>query len=197
MPLSPSSRRHIDGAKAAMELRERMVRTGKNLAGQDLWTDDELNQCRDHYPDRDAIAQRLPRRSAEAIRHKCNELGLTPVRNQWTGADVMRLRKIYHSATWRELLAAFPGRSEDAIRVAANKRGMRRDRKPYKVTGNTMLDQLRTHCFEKGYTKPDLDFYAKSGKYFQRSEWSRNWFSARIIARAVRELGGEIKAEWE
>lgn len=197
MSVSSSYRSYMQGIRAGLELRLRMKRTGMNLAGQFLWTDDELNACRELYPDREAIARRLPGRSAEAIRHKCNELGLTSVRIAWTAADVSRLRRLYPSATWNELLAAFPGRSETALRVAANIRGMRRARKPYKITGFPALDQLRARCFERGYTMADLDLYAQSKNYFRDSAWRKNWFSARIVARAIKAMGGHIKAEWD
>lgn len=187
------------GAMAAEKLRRRFERTGKTLGGQWIWTDEELGVCRELYPDSRAIQQRLQRRSAEAIRKKCEELGLASRRIPWTAADITRLRKIYRSASWDELFSAFPGRTEAAIRQTANKRGMLREKKPYKLTGNMALDQLRTRCFEQGFTMPDLDQYARSGQYFRRSQWRGKWrwYSDRFVARAIRALGGRITAEWD
>lgn len=185
------------GAIAAEKLRRRFERTGKTLGGQWIWTDKEIGVCRDLYPDSRAIQQRLQRRSAEAIRKKCEELGLASRRVPWTAADITRLRKLYCSASWDELFSAFPGRTEDAIRQAANKRGMFREKKPYKTTGYPLLDQLRARCFRQGFTMLDLDQYARSGNYFRQSQWRRNWFSARIITRAVRAIGGQVRAEWD
>lgn len=179
-----------------MELRRRMKRSGEAPNGKPLWTAEELEICRRLYPDRIALAQRLQRRSSEAIRHKCEELGLASVRIAWTAADVTRLLKLYRSATWDELLAAFHGRTETAIRLAATKRGMRRARKPYKLTGYPLLDQVRQRCFEQGLTMRDLDQFARSRGYFGGSAWRRDWYSERLVGRAVRALGGRITAEW-
>ncbi|MCR5856584.1 hypothetical protein [Mesorhizobium sp. J428] len=191
-----SHRNHMQGARASQRLRERMARTGNTAAGQPLWTDDELNVCRELFPDRKAIYARLQRRSPKAIQHKCEELGLAAKRVPWMAADIVRLRKLFRSASWDELLAAFPGRTELAIRLAAGRRGIRRAKKPYKLTGYALLDQLRAHCFEKGISMPDLDLFARSGTYFQKSGWHHCWYSVRFVTRAVEQLDGIIKAEW-
>lgn len=190
---------HMRGVIAAEKLRRRCERTGKTLGGQWTWTEEELSVCRELYPDRVAIRERLQRRSAEAIRKKCEELGLASRRVPWTAADITRLRKMYRSASWDELFATFPGRTEDAIRQTANKRRMFREKKPYKLTGFAAIDQIRARCLEQGFTMLDLDQYARSGQYFRQAHWrgTWRWYSDRFVARAIRALGGRISIEWD
>lgn len=189
-------RNYVRGAEAAARQRRQMARTGETFAGQQLWTDVEIEICRSTDPGYKAIKRKLRRRTLIAIQRKCNELGLVPERTAWTGADVARLRRMYPAASHKELFDAFPGRTLRSLKHAANSRGIIREKKPYKITVHAPLDQLRQRCFEQGYVMPDIDQNARSKKHFQKATWCDDWFSTRFVARAVKALGGKLTIEW-
>lgn len=45
----------------------------------------------------------------------------------WTQAQIERLERLYPTSTWKALLKAFPGKSDDAIRSKAVRLGIKRD----------------------------------------------------------------------
>lgn len=200
MPFKPYHlRNYVRGAEAAARARRQIELRGTTFNGHPIWTDEEIEICRRLYPDYRATKRKLRRRSLVAIQHKCNELGLVPARPPWTGQDLARLRRLYPSASWEELFAAFPGRTKLAITRAANSYGYVREKKRYLPTGHAALDQVRQRCFEEGYVMRDIDQYAKSKGYFQ-SLWPnapKTKIHHRAIAKAIEALGGTVKIEWE
>lgn len=186
----------VRGAAAAERIRRQMARTGKNPNGHPLWTDVELAACRELYPDFKAIKHRLRRRSLVAIQQKCRELDLSEKRNAWTGTEIAKLRKLYPAATREELAAAFPNHPFNSIKIAANRRGIFRIKKPYVPTGHPLLDEVRARCYELKLTMPDLDAISRTKKYFRQSGWQSNRRAHPAMVRAVVALAGTMKVEW-
>lgn len=62
-------------ASSVQRLREQMNRTGETLDGHPLWTNDEDEVLRKHYPDFQTIRAKLPRRNRNSIWFRCQRIG--------------------------------------------------------------------------------------------------------------------------
>lgn len=95
---------------------------------------DELLLCRQLYPNYKALFAALEGRSHHSIRAQCRRLGLTgPVtKHSWTGDEVERLRELFPTSSWEELLEAFPFANKKMLQSAATARGIQRRRYQYK-----------------------------------------------------------------
>jgi hypothetical protein len=163
-----------------------------------LWTEKEIETLKRLYPKMGyaAISKRLKRRSYWSVRHKAQQLGLTPHRHVWTGAEIARLRKVYRSGTVAEIRAEFPCFTLSHIRSIAHFHGIFRDRHPFKRTGYLAVDQIRERAFDLGYSMPDVDQLARTKKYFQTAAWHCGHVNYRAIGRAIDALDGKIAVEW-
>ena len=73
MHFSRASKRGFNGRIAILR---HIALTGRTIAGDPVWSTGELAALRLHYPDKQAIASALVRRSKIAIQHKARSLGL-------------------------------------------------------------------------------------------------------------------------
>ena len=191
-PRSSDLKRLAFDAKAAAYVR----RTGRTPMGDAIWTQREISVCLEHHPDFVIMQKKLPRRTRGAIAEMCRRLGLTDPPKPWTGAEHIRLRKMYPSASWEEILAAFPGRTRQGIIQVAYRRGLRRDRRPYKIIGHLALDQVRQRCFELGLNMPDLDEWVNGKGFFSRLALRGRRPHMHTLERAAKALGGKLVVEW-
>jgi len=164
--------------------------------GDAIWTQREIDVCREHHPDFVMMKKKLPRRTRGAIAEMCRRLRLTDPPKPWTGAEHTRLRKMYPSASWEEILAAFPGRTRQGIVQVAFRRGLTRDRKPYKIVGHLALDQVRQRCFELGLFMPDLDEWVNGKGFFSRLAYQGRRPHMHKVERAANALGGKLMVQW-
>lgn len=171
-----------------------MLRTGVTPSGSKVWASAEEELCRRLSHDRDALKRALPSRTAKGIEQKCRRLGLVKKLNAWTSAAITRLRRLYPTASWPELMEAFPGRSRRSISEAAWKRGLYRSRKPYKITGDHFVDQFKQRCFELNVTLRDLND-AVGNRYFLTLHKERSRRRARL-SKALHVLNGQLTVEW-
>lgn len=186
---------HARNAVMAQRMRARVHRAGE-IAGQKLWTDQERETIRQLAPDYQALRKALRRRSYVAIRAQAGKLGLTKEIHIWTGAELSKLRKLYPEASPQDICAAFPHSTWHNIQQTARYHGFRRKRKGYKLTGIPGLDEVRRRCFEIGWTMPDLDKAARTGKYFSKAGWIGKRTNHRALGRAIEALDGAIMPEW-
>lgn len=177
--------------------RQRIAISGQTVNGFPLWTETEHVVCRQLHPDVEAIRRRLPHRTLVAIQERCRKLGLCRRRNPWTGTEVAKLRRLYPTATKEELVAAFPRHSYVAIKLAANKRSIYKVKKPYVPTGNPLLDEVRSRCYELRITMPDLDEISGTKKFFTKSRWWKHRSPFSPTMRAVAALAGNLRVEWD
>ena len=185
-------------AAAAAWMRDRLEMTGQTPKGHKLWSDEERALIRQLMPDYDRLCTLLPHRTRRAIRGQAGELGLTQKRHQWTGAECLKLRKLYLNAPMSEVLAAFPDLTRESIQQRARRMGVRRPRRQYYITGIASIDQIRAKCFEIRWSMPDLDKAAGTKGYFSFQHWrgiSRPGYKR--IGQAIRALDGELVAKWE
>jgi len=71
-------------------------------------------------------------------------------------------------------------------------------KKPYRPTGDALLDELRAECFRQNITMPDLDVIASGKGYFRDRAWggARGYINMNRIVKAIRELGGTLSINW-
>jgi hypothetical protein len=189
--------RHIyDSAISAERGRQQVARTGFMCSNR-VWRLEEDRVLFEHYPDYSALRKALPNRTYNAIRWRVAKLGIQKRHHIWTGGDVVRLRKLYPSASKRELLAAFPGQTLDSLTSFARRRHMSRKRPVCQVTGRPLLDAIRSRCAELGYSMHDLDKMARTKRYFQASRWQQTKSEKNAaIFKAVRVLEGTLSVIW-
>jgi hypothetical protein len=177
-------------------MRARIRKAGVTAKGYPLWTPAEDEKVRRLYPDYRALRRALRRRTYHAIRGRVLTLGITNKRHIWTGAEVVRLRKLYFTAARAELHAAFPGLTLRQIVGKARHVKLSRQRRRPSPTGFPILDDIRERAFKLNYSMVDLDAIARTGRYFQTGNWSSNGVNKLAACKAIEALDGEIRASW-
>lgn len=181
---------------ASERARDRIRRQGCTAQGYPLWTEEEDDLCRKLHHDRKALKKALKRRTMPAIENRCMRLGLRVKHlHWWTAAEISKLRRMYPTATWEELLAAFPGLSCHGITQAALKRNIRRARKPYKPTGDMLIDQLKGRCFELGVTVAALE--AAVGQKGFLAGYTKSSPKRADLGKALSVLDGQLTVAWQ
>ena len=184
--------------KMGQRSRRRMRKHGHNMKGDRLWTRDEEAVLIAHKGDYDVMRKLLPHRTQAAIASRCQILGLRRKIHVWTAAELAKLRRLYPSATVKEIEEAFPHSSWANISQVARYHGFRRClRTDYKSTGYPAIDEVRRRCLEIRWTMKDLDKAAKTGRYFQRAGWIGKKINHRALGRAIEALDGVIECRWK
>jgi hypothetical protein len=188
--------RHIyDGAKSAERGRQRIARTG-HVGGKQLWKPEEDRVLSALYPNYEAARKALPGRTYYSLRYRARTLHIQKKRQSWTGADVVRMRKLYPVATMADLLAAFPGRTPETIKSFAVSMHIRK-RFEFKKTGYPVIDAIRVRCKELGYSMGDLDEIARTKRYFTSALWlSNKSVRGSAVYKAVEALDGTLLVSW-
>lgn len=186
------------GIAAGDRARARIARSGRAPGGHALWSNEDLQTLRRLHPDYQE-AMRVLGRSYSAVRSKAQQLGLAPKREQWTGEQLLRLRKLYRSgAPAKAIQEAFPTKKLKTIYNMALYHGLRRARMPFAPTGHLVIDQIRARCFDLRLSMVDLDDIAKTGSYFAKGGWHSSGLPAQAVAvaKAVAALDGRLTAVW-
>jgi hypothetical protein len=188
---------HSRNAATANRLRERVKREGRTFNGLKVWSEEEDNKLRAHYPDYSAIASALPHRTYDACRARAREIGIVIRRPPFTARELSVIRRLYPSEERSEVLAALPGRDWVSVAKLASRHGIHRKPKPFKPTGVLVLDQIKERCRELNYSMSELDKMVRGKGYFRKASWCWGYLNDRDIGRAVRALFGDIKADWK
>lgn len=167
------------------------------MAGQDLWSDDEIRILRAFAPDYAALQKELKGRTFEAIRHKSNRLGLSKTVHIWTAAEVLKLRRLYPAAPRDEIIAAFPFATWAQIKHAARNNGSRREKPPYKKSRHPLMNAILEQCMEIGWSLADLDRECGIKRYFARRSWKEKKLNYDAVLKAIEILGGTISVNWD
>lgn len=184
-------------AETAERMRCRIAFLGVTPSGHPIWNGQETHDLVEEHPDYNAVMQKMWRRTRPATRGKACRLKITrPRAPAWTDNEILRLRKVYPRGTREEILAAFPGRTFQAVAKAANSRGIFRAPKPYKPSGNTILDQIQERARRRNWTLVELDQAIRGRGYFSRRRWKNGALNHRLHWRAVELLGGVVKIRW-
>lgn len=186
--------RHANSADRA---RRRIFRHGVTPRGAKVWTAEEDTLCRKHGDNYKLLMELLPHRTYLALRARCQSLGLRPKRQYCSGAELLRVRRLYPRATHEELLAAFPHRKLDHLRKLARYHGIYRAKSKLISTGFPIIDAVRNRCAELNYSMGDLDAIAQSKCYFRKGNW-RNSQTPNYghVCRAIEALGGKLTVDW-
>lgn len=190
MHLSWASERGVNGRSA---IRHHIALTGRTIAGDPVWTIEEFDALRRLYPDRQAIASALTRRTKIAIQHKARSLGLITPRRIWSEQEVELLRTLYRTpVTTAGLVEALPDRTKQQIWRKASHLRIRRPRKPPRMTGHPLIDSIRQYAFAQGHSMADMDAWTRAKGYFSSPRYC-NW---RALTRAVEILSVEPTVSW-
>lgn len=187
------SNRQSRGERGRMTLLRHIERTGCTIAGDPVWTADEIAHLCQTFPDRKAACLALPHRTAAAVAHKARQLGLIPPRKIWIGDEAVRLRKPYVAGVpMAELLEMFLGKTRSQIWKKAFHMGYHRPRRAPKLTGMPLVDSVRKRAFECRLSMTDLDVFVGRTRYFV-SPRHLDW---RALQRAMAILGGRPAISW-
>lgn len=131
------------------------------------------------------------------VASKARPLGLVKSWNhQWTAREISILRRLYPTASREEICAAIPGIDWRRICVAARYYGIRREKRPYKITEVQSLDQVRLRCYEIKWTMRDLDEECRTKRYFQtrghRSDYEPHRVCRRLPRRGMARIASPI-----
>ena len=174
--------------------RAHIARTGRTFGGDLAWRPEEDAIVRDRYPDYDRTVQALPHRSRRAVAHRAMRLGVAKKLHVWTAAEVVRLRgAISRNATNRELLALFPGLRLRQILAAAYRTRVRRRPRPPILVGVPILDAIRQKAYTTGLTLRELDYLARTGRYFQHAPRRIVW---KHVGRALELFEAALEIAW-
>ena len=181
----------------AEKTRARIRRAGVTAKGHRLWTPAEDERVKQLYPDYRALRKALRHRTYYALRHRADALGVVRRRHVWTGAEVVRLRKLYPTATRAELHASFPRLTWHQIAGKAVHIKVSRRRSRLSPTGFPIIDDIRERAFLLNYSMVDLDAIARTRGYFQKGGWHSNGINKRAVYKAIEALDGEVLASWK
>ena len=141
-------RRLATYAAQGQSIRARIKRKGICPRGAPLWTTAEDNAIRRFYPDYEAAARILTRRTLSAIRKRAFRLKIVRKSYRWTAAEVIRLKRIYPTGPREEILAAFPGADWQQITNMRKRLKIYRKRRPLKAIGCPITDEIRIRARE-------------------------------------------------
>lgn len=131
-------------ASSAERLRERIHRTGETLDGHPLWTIDENEVLKRHYPDFQTIRAKLPRRNKNSIWFRCQRIDLKQKRHQGLASEIAKLRRIYPDGSPALVMREFPNVTWDAIKKIAKYYGITRNYRTYRYRriGQPAMDMI-------------------------------------------------------
>lgn len=184
-------------SKSATRARQRVIRSGFTMSGDEVWTQAQRELVRLHSPNYDHLCKLLPNRSRKAIRWQASAMGVARPKHIYTAAQIAKLRNMFKRVSWPELLEAFPFTTPQKLKAVAAYYGLYRPRRPYKLTGIPGLDEVRQRCFEIGWTMPDLDKMARTRSYFSKAGWIGKKINHRALGRAIEALDGVVRAQWK
>jgi len=194
-----SLRHAAKGAERAQHIRRYMKRTGRTPWGKKIWAEKEDDNIIKFYPDIKMLRRRLKSRSIAAIRQRAGALGVRRKIHIWKAPELAKLRKLCATASWRDILAAFPDLTKAQIKSCIKYRGIKCIRRRFCKTGIEIIDVVREKAYQMNFTMPDLDYMAGSKNYFSHALWhnkSRR-INKKAIWDAIEALGGKISVQWE
>ncbi|MBX4931265.1 hypothetical protein [Rhizobium bangladeshense] len=185
------------GAASAERARRRVQREGLTMSGDKLWTEDDLKIIGERWPNLDDIEKALPHRTRNAICAQCRKMDLRKKEQHiWSAAEISKLRKLYPAATIAEICATFPHSTWVNIRQVARYHGFRRNRKPFKPTGNQPIDGMLAKLFEANLSFSELDKELGTKRYFQKGKWRTARPNYNRFVKAIELLDGELSVRW-
>jgi len=192
MYLSDYSRYVESGQRA----RRRMRFLGETPKGHPLWTASEDAICKQYGSDYSVLMKKLPHRTYQALRSRCQKLGVRPRRQLLTSAELSKLRRLGPTAPAEKLLQEFPTRTLSQLHALRKHYRIPREKPPLVATGYPILDAIRERCTALRYSMVDLDEIAGTKSYFRKGHWHKNGLNYLAICRAVVALDGEITPRW-
>ncbi len=183
-------------AKGGQRARKRMQFVGETPKGHPLWTPSEDAICKQHGSNYSLLMEKLPHRSYQALRSRCQKLGLRPKRQLLTAAELSKLRRLGPTAPAEKLLREFPTRTLSQLHALRKHYKIPRSKSPLMATGYPVIDAIRQRCAELRYSMVDLDELAGTKLYFRKADWHKSGINYRAVCKAIVALDGEISVRW-
>ncbi|MBZ9693951.1 hypothetical protein [Mesorhizobium sp. CO1-1-9] len=173
------------------------IRCARIVRRDDTWTFAETEILRRHWPDIQLLRKVLPHRTAAAMRFMAKKCGLIPdkIQNIWTGAQDKKLRQMAGAGATRKDIAAELGLTIGQIENRMNYRRINIAKRPPKVLGEPLVDEVRRRAFDLNISVAELD-RSLGNQHIFRAAWKRRRIRADHIHRAIKALGGVLKVEW-
>lgn len=186
-------------ANQAQRIRSQAFQSGLSLSGRKLWTDEEEDVLRDHYPNYVKMMVLLPHRNQNALWRRCQKLRLKKTRRPWLASDVSKLRRLYRTEERSVIMAQLPGRSWFSIKVAASYYGLSKGAyyHRHRRTGKPMIDTILARIEELRWTLGDLDEASGTKGYFRSHSWRQCKPNMKMVHLAVKALGGDLVVKWK
>lgn len=200
MHLTPQQRASMNGVAV---VREYCRRTGRTYAGQVIWTDEEIALLTAAWPCREAALKALPGRSLSAIEHRAAKLGL-PVRSLhlWSNPESARFRRLWPTATKRELLETFPFATWTSLhnfsqwQRANGFPDLKRPKARPSKTGHELVDAVLDQAERCNMSLKELDEGARTRRYFSSGRHRRQVKNWKHLGKAVAYFEGELSARF-
>ncbi len=170
---------------------------GETMAGDKLWSDEEIQIIRSLYPDYVKIESALKTRTLVAIKHKCRAIGLGRRIHLWSAGEIAKLRRLFPSASKEKLMAEFSFTTWQNIRSTAYRYGFRQKRRPYPKAANPLMNAVLERCMAIGWSMADLDAACGFEKYFNRRNWTHRTSNSKAVFKAIEVLGGKVSVVWD
>ncbi len=171
------------------------VRVHRVIRRSNDWTLKEHEVVISHWPDMNAIVERLPHRSTKAIRKFAGRCNLTTSRHIWTAAQDSKLRKLVSAGLQRKEIAGELGLSVQQIAGRLSYCKINTVRRPPAPSENALVHSIRQRAFELNMSLADLDRSLGNRKIFRQAA-GRQRVRHSHIERAVKALGGNLVVEW-
>ena len=182
------------GVNAKQSITRFMRRTGRTLSGRLIWTPPEIDVIEEFWPDWQAIDERLPHRTACAIKCKARELGFKKHVQYWQPDEQKRMVPPYKAGEpIGEIVMKVGNRTKRQIYGKASHLKIGRPRRPPKPTGIRIVDLIREEAFRREIEMATLDVWVGRNRYFV----APTKFDTLAISKALKVLGGSIIAVWE
>lgn len=191
------ARYHAKSASRGQAVRDRIRFLGRTLSGATLWSEWEDQIVRTHYPDYIELCRVLKGRSHSAIKCRASHLDVANRNHTWTSPEITKLCRLYRSGATRDVIEnEFPWANWKNLANIARINGAHRRTRPLASSGVAVIDDIRKRARSLNITMKELDAMSSGQGFFYYSRWLQNTRKYSVIARAVRALGGQLRAEW-
>lgn len=169
--------------------------TGLTPNGHPLWSGREAGNLVGGYPDYSSVLALDVRRTRPAHHSKALRLQITrPRAPEWQLQEIATVRRTFAREPREAIMAAVPARSWASICRRGWSMGLRRPRRPYRPTGDVLIDQTLGRLWSKRLTKANLDVFVGRRDYFQRGRGRGQIGRRRHTSRRFFILGGTLRA---
>lgn len=161
------------------------------------WQPAEDRLVRKHYPKSALLAELLLNRTRSAIRVRFQVLGLSRNFQPWTGADLVKLRRVAGTMPLADAAKLFPGGSAHAVKTKIREQKLTQPK--IKVTSTVpVLEDVRQRCRQLGLSYRSVAHaVGYRAQCLNPASWDARGPAPSAIAKLCDRLGGDLYVEWD